>query len=139
MTLGRRAMLLSLVVAATPVVACRSDEGRAIDPVWGKQPCAHCAMLVSERRAAAQLVDQSGERQYFDDIGCMAAWAREHAEPKRMWVRAPNDDGWVDARTARYRTDAKTPMDYGFVAANEGVGWDDVRARAAARDVVKGP
>lgn len=124
----RRAVLLLLAL-----LACKGDEDRAVDPVWGKQPCAHCAMLVTQSATAAQLVAKDGERRYFDDIGCMAAWAKEHGEPPRMWVRAPNDDGWVDARTAHYRTDAKTPMDYGFVAATTGITWSELRARVDAR------
>ncbi len=136
--MNRRRALAALFALA--LQACRSDTEHAVDPVWGKQACEHCAMLVSEHASAAELVTRDGDRKFFDDIGCMAMWIKEHGEPAKAWVRAPDDSGWVDARTAKYRTDAKTPMDYGFVpSAGEGISWDEVRSRAAARGTKKGP
>ena len=31
-----------------------------------------------------------------------------------IWVREPQLEGWRDARTSRFVSGAKTPMDYGF-------------------------
>ena len=127
--MNRRSFLLS---ATALLFACTSTEEPA-DPVWGKEPCAHCAMLVGERRFAAQ-IGGGGERRFFDDIGCMVMWLEKRAaRPSRLWVR---EDGerWVDARAARYQAGARTPMDFGFVAAKDGVGWDEMRERVLAKD-----
>jgi copper chaperone NosL len=106
----------------------------AVDPVWGKQACAHCSMIVGERRHAAQLV-LDGERQYFDDLGCLASWMEEHGvSGARAWVRDAGTGAWIDARFARYSSGAKTPMDFGFETSPDGtIGWDGVRAQVLAR------
>lgn len=125
----RRAFLQG---AAMLLVSCaKTDE--PVDPVWGKEPCAHCAMLVGDRRAAAQ-IGGGGERRFFDDVGCMVLWLERRAErPARVWV---HEEGarWVDAASARYQGGARTPMDFGFVAAKAGVGWEDVRAAVLAKE-----
>lgn len=114
------------------LLGCTSTE-EPVDPVWGKEPCAHCAMLVSERRFAAQ-IGGGGERRFFDDIGCMVLWLEKNgSRASRIWVR---EDGerWVDAKTARYEAGAKTPMDFGFVATKSGIGWDELRERVSAKE-----
>lgn len=127
----REALLAFAAVAVGAGAACTRDD-QPEDPVWGKQPCAHCAMLVSERRFAAQLVD-GGERRYFDDVGCMVLWMDERkAQGARAWVR--QGDGWVVARSARFAPGARTPMDFGFEAKAEGArGWDEVREQVLAK------
>ena len=121
-------------VAAALVVlamACEKSDAPA-DPVWGKQACASCSMLIGDRRYAAQAV-QGGERKYFDDIGCMVVWMEsQKTKPEHAWVRSA--DGWADATTARYAGDAKTPMDFGLEArASGGASWDEARALVLAK------
>ena len=129
----RRAVLLG--IAGLVVLACaKVDE--PVDPVWGKEPCAHCRMLVSDKRYAAQ-VAADGERKYFDDIGCMVSWLADK-KAQRMWVRDASSNRWVDAKSARYVEGAKTPMDFGFEARAEGgVGWDEMRDKVNARRGVR--
>ncbi len=123
----RRAMMLF----ALALVACQGDTDRAVDPVWGKQPCEHCKMLVSQKASAAQLV-LDGDRYYFDDVGCMIQWLDEKKRTARAWVRS--GDGWLDAEQARYRGGAMTPMDHGYVASPDGdVTYTEVRTRVLAR------
>ncbi len=92
----------------------------AQDPVWGKQACDHCHMLVSDKRFAAQLVTQAGDRLHFDDVGCLAAYVAErHPQIAHAWVRTAAGS-WVDARRAHYATGFQTPMGYGVAAADSG-------------------
>jgi len=130
----RRQALLALAGAAALLAGCSRKEG-PVDPVWGKQPCAHCAMLVADRRFAAQIETGDGERLYFDDIGCMVRYVEERgAQPAHRWVRDEAKDVWLDAGTARYHGGARTPMDYGFAAGETGVlSFDDVRRGVLAR------
>ena len=122
----RRLFLLTLFA-----VGCTTDQDQAIDPVWGKQPCSHCQMLVSQRQSAAQLV-HNGERYYFDDIGCMVQWLDERHVEARAWVRW--GDGWLDAERARYQGGATTPMDHGYLANGSGdVTFAELRKRVLAR------
>lgn len=132
-TFSRRSALAAL--AGLVVAACTRDE-EALDPVWGKEPCAHCKMLVSDKRHAAQIVEV-GERRWFDDVGCMVAWLEAHGgreAPVRAWVRDAAATGWLDARAARYASGARTPMDSGFEAAAEGgIGFEAMREAVMAR------
>lgn len=126
----RRELLLG--AAGLVLFACtKTDE--PVDPVWGKEPCAHCKMLVSDRRYAGQVV-ADGDRRYFDDIGCMVGWL-EGKKAERMWVRDAALGGWLEAKSARYVEGARTPMDFGFEARAEGgVGWDEMRDKVIARE-----
>lgn len=126
----RRALLL----AAVSLVAC---EGKLapVDPYWGKQACADCGMLVSEKRFAAQLVDAQGERLYFDDVGCLVHRLEVRpVDTAASWVRHSAAERWLPLAEARFEEGAKTPMDYGFAASEEGrLGIDDVRSKVRAR------
>jgi len=119
------------------LVACTSAVEPA-EPVWGKEPCAHCMMLVSEKAPSAQALLEGGQRKFFDDVGCMVLWAdQERVTPKAWWVRV--GDGWKKAEEARYARE-HTPMDFGFVGASDGVTFDEVKAavrvKASARTEV---
>ena len=115
--------------------ACATGDA-ATEPVWGKQPCAHCAMVLSDRRNGAELLTQGGDRLFFDDIGCMVTFLEERREePRRMWAHDADTGAWLDAKAARYAPSAAaTPMDYGFEAQESGgIGWDEMRAAVLAR------
>ncbi len=116
---------------AALALACE-DAGRPLDPVWGKQACAHCAMLLSGPRFGAQLTTEAGDRYYFDDPGCMASFVRERpVRVRAMWVH--DQSGWVDAKSARYEA-AVSPMDYGFAPSSRGTAdWAAVDQAAAQR------
>jgi hypothetical protein len=126
-----RLAALSLVLLAG--LACQ-DASSPVDPVWGKQACASCSMLVSDRRFAAELVAGDGTRVFFDDPGCMATWLSEgHGPPRHAWVHSAADT-WIDARTARYARRQSSPMGFDFAPSESGdAEWADVEASARAR------
>jgi copper chaperone NosL len=102
-----------LVLTSVWAFAC-DDPNVAKEPVWNKQPCDHCHMVLSDPRYAAQLSSQSDERRYFDDIGCLAAFMVEHKlTHAHAWVH--DASGWRGADQTRYARGAQTPMGYGFV------------------------
>jgi nitrous oxide reductase accessory protein NosL len=101
------------------LLGCSNAEA-AVEPVWGKQPCDHCHMLLSDPQNAAQLVTKEGERLYFDDVGCMLerlAWRA--GSVAHVWVRDANGS-WIDAERAHYRSGANTPMGYGVQVSSDG-------------------
>jgi copper chaperone NosL len=119
------------------LVGCTKGPEEPVDPVWGKQPCAHCRMLVSERAPAAQLTLADGTRHYFDDVGCMVSLVeRERLSPRHQWVRS--GEAWVPAESTRYASGVPTPMGYGFLPAAQGVGWEQVREAVRARNAAGG-
>jgi hypothetical protein len=115
-------------------VACQARGDRPQDPVWGKQTCASCAMLVSAPRFAAQLASSNGEVHYFDDVGCLAAYLAQRPQASgQAWVRAETG-GWIKAELAHFASGAQTPMDYGFELAQTGpLAWQAVRAEVSQR------
>jgi len=115
-------------------VACQSATDAPADPVWGKQACSSCAMLISDPRFAAQVLTAAGEHLYFDDVGCMAASvAARKGAARQAWVR--NSDGnWLTTELSRFSKGAKTPMDFGFeVSATGELSWSAVQAAVAER------
>lgn len=126
-----KTVLLSLVAVAS--LGCQ-DASSAVDPVWGKQACLSCSMLISDRRYAAQLVTDDGTRFFFDDPGCMATWLAEgRGHAQHTWVYSAAGT-WIDARTARYVREQPSPMGFGFAPAEAGTAeWADVQAGAELR------
>jgi len=128
-----RRQAIGLGLALVFAIGCEKLD-QPVDPVWGKEPCAHCAMLVGDKRFAAQAV-QRAERRYFDDIGCFVSWSKDHP-PERAWVRDAESNRWLDATTARYASGAATPMDFGFEGRAGGaatIGFEEMRASVLAR------
>ncbi|HET9929868.1 MAG TPA: hypothetical protein VFQ35_04240 [Polyangiaceae bacterium] len=126
--LNRRAFLLALAACA----ACRGESGPK-DPIWGKQPCAHCNMLVSDPLYAAQAESARGDRLFFDDVGCMASYLTEHRGTTKAWVRDAKGN-WLEAERARFRLGARTPMDFGVVVDAAGsLDFAAVKERVAAK------
>ncbi|HEY2512639.1 MAG TPA: hypothetical protein VGI39_17350, partial [Polyangiaceae bacterium] len=109
-----RRHLLFLLAGA---IALGCDRGDApVEPVWGKEPCAHCAMILSDRRFGAQLTGRDGDRFFFDDPGCLVSFVEERKLASyRAWVHDAQTGAWLDASSARYAR-AASPMDFGFEA-----------------------
>ncbi len=122
--------------AAVLVLAVSSCENasKPQEPVWGKQACAHCAMLLSDPRFGAQLTTDNGERFFFDDPGCMAAHIHDKSlHVRAMWVHEGSK--WIDAKTAHFRTGVQSPMDYGFEPDDKGsADWGAIERAAIARE-----
>jgi copper chaperone NosL len=127
---ARFAAPLVLALLASPA-ACDSPDA-AVDPVWGRQPCAHCGMLVGDPRTAAELVDADGRRFFFDDVGCLVVFEHDLGHsPRRAWAHDAQGPHWLDVDVARFVEDDRTPMDFGFVAhaGSNGARFDEIRPR----------
>lgn len=130
-----RATLLLLMLAG-----CTERVPGPEEPIWGKQQCSHCAMLVSEKAPAAQLLTAEGKRRFFDDLGCMVAFEeREHPKVAARWVRTPADDGWVDPATVKFSGGKVTPMDFGFLPDARGsVSFERVKVAVSEKQSASG-
>ncbi len=83
--------------------------------------CARCRMMVSDARFAAQLVAPGEEPRFFDDVGCLRDWLRDHPRlPARTvaYVADHRTRAWARAANAVYaRVEAiATPMGSHLVA-----------------------
>jgi copper chaperone NosL len=117
--------LVSLAIAILFLAACTSGPR----PVQlGAEECAHCRMVISDGRYAAQLMTAKGRSYSFDDVACMVAFVNDAApngaaagEPaaRGHWVAdfdAPGE--WIPVEQAVFvRSDAlRTPMGGGLSA-----------------------
>lgn len=120
--LSRRALLRAVpacgLAALVPACSEVTPAPRAIK--WGRDLCEHCHMVFGDRRFVAQIWDAEYNRaRLYDDFGCAVLAAVDRNIPDAsaipFWVNDEDQpDQWLEARTARYREGATTPMGYGF-------------------------
>jgi copper chaperone NosL len=94
-----------LAAVALALAACPRGEAAParLDP--RNDACAHCRMAVSDPRFAAQVVAPREEPRFFDDLGCLRDWLREHPAPGRgavAYVADHRTKAWVRAAAAVY-------------------------------------
>ncbi len=113
------------------LVNCRSAT---LEPVAieANDMCAFCRMTISEKRYAAELMDQDGEVSKFDDIGCMANFRKQKTNDgsiRATFVMDFERREWLKAEDAFYvrSSEFKTPMSGGIVAFK-----DEANAQQAA-------
>jgi len=100
----------------------------AEDPIWEKESCSRCRMVLSEKRYAVQRILPSGEVHFYDDLGC--ALKHDHAPHEgKVFVRPHGGDDWVPAEEAKFLSGLRTPMNSGFGAVKEGgeMSFDDIQ------------
>ena len=99
--------------------------GLGIEPAdvhIGTEECAHCSMMISDRRFATQVLNTKGRSWKFDSIECLRAFVHAGTlgrdELHSAWVTDGNDETWVRAETAAFlRSDAvRSPMGGGLLA-----------------------
>lgn len=71
---------------------------------YGSDECAHCKMMITDNRFAAQIVTETGKAIKFDAIECLADYAGDNKpdlKSAKMWVSNFNNPGnWVEANSA---------------------------------------
>jgi nitrous oxide reductase accessory protein NosL len=110
------AAALALLVLAS---ACSEASSGPVRIGWGRHACDHCGMAISEQAFAAEVRVGPREVMRFDDLGCALAWLESKggaAVASEFWVMDQDRSEWLDARSAFYRPDQRTPMAYGFGA-----------------------
>lgn len=113
--------LAALLGAALP--SCGQARSGPLEPVeihLGEDECAHCKMIISDDRHAAEVVTGQGSAAFYDDLGCllMKAAAGARPDPGGVFVRAFDGSGWLRGDTAfvlRSR-EIRSPMGFGFAA-----------------------
>jgi copper chaperone NosL len=130
--ISRRRYLVGALLLA--LSACENADAPQ-DPAWNKERCSHCSMVVGDKRFAAQLVTDKGERLFFDDPGCLASYELSHAGPRKAWILS--EGKWLDAEVARFNAGARSPMDYGFEARHDGkLDWAVVKKTAQELNIM---
>lgn len=73
-------MRIVAIILVLLLTACQSKP-RGPVPIDRDDACASCRMAISERRYAAELIDQDGNIYKFDDIACMLRFAHARGFP----------------------------------------------------------
>lgn len=100
-------------------LSCQEIKLEPTEPVWEREGCAHCRMVLSEKRFAVQRILNSGEKHFYDDINC--ALKHNHLDNEgKLFVRPYGDEKWVSAEEVNYQSGLRTPMNSGFGALKTG-------------------
>lgn len=71
---------------------------------YGSDECAHCKMMITDNRFAAQAVTETGKSMKFDAIECMADYAGENKselQSAELWVSDFNNPWeWININNA---------------------------------------
>lgn len=116
--------LLSLLLLSFGLFFSGCSHKKIGEPVkihWDRDTCARCHMLISDRHAAAEIINPDNGTAYkFDDFGCAISWLKEHQPTWRnkaiIWIMNAKTEKWIDARKAYYTVGNTTPMAYGLLA-----------------------
>ncbi|KFZ42114.1 hypothetical protein CS060_06365 [Anoxybacillus flavithermus] len=82
--------------------------------------CVFCNMKVYPKenelgKFTAKSVTENGDVLFFDDIGCLFNYERDHGEAAKKYVRDYNTFEWIELQNATVvKADIKTPMNYGY-------------------------
>jgi copper chaperone NosL len=105
------------------LVLLASCQRKTIEPVAieTNDMCSFCRMSISERRYAAEVIDNDGQAFKFDDIGCMASFVKQKRNTvpiQATYVMDFDRREWLEAENATYVRSAelKTPMNGDIVA-----------------------
>jgi len=74
--------------------------------------CAWCKMAISEKRYAAEAVDNDGNVFKFDNAACMVRFVLDRKWRSRIgayYIADYETRAWIDARKAAYIKSAETP------------------------------
>jgi copper chaperone NosL len=132
--LHREAERLACGVAMLLVVA--SCQTTTIEPVSieANDMCSFCRMSISEKRYAAELLDDDGQAFKFDDIGCMVNFIKQkkyNRSIRATFVMDFDRHDWLKAENAFYvrSPELKTPMSGGIVAFKDQSGAEAATAK----------
>ncbi len=129
----RKIMLVIVTVALVAAVVWWLG-GRPSGPepiLHGRDTCAACRMVITQRGFAAEARDARGQFQKYDDVGCLVkALAREPRPADVLWVEDQPSGELVPLAAASVVAGSAltTPMDFGFVA---------FRERSAAEELMR--
>jgi len=105
------------------MVACRNASLQPVD-IEATDMCAKCKMAISEKRYAAEAIDNDGNVYKFDNINCMLRYIfdRKLRSNIAAYYAADYDThAWVDARKAAHvkSADIPSPMAGGLASFRE--------------------
>ena len=82
--------------------------------------CSECNMDIEDMRYLVELIREDGVTYFFDDVGCVILWLKNHS-PKnpKILVKTRDTAEWIDIESSWYSRVDNTPMGYGFAPYRE--------------------
>jgi len=117
-----RVLYITSILISLSLVGCKNRVNGAPEAIhFDRDSCARCAMVISERKFATEIIEPKSNRAFkFDDIGCAILWLEEGKFPwakrAKIWVKDAKSGKWLNAKDAKYTTDFITPMAYGVAS-----------------------
>lgn len=106
--------LLLFVCLAACINSCQNNP----EPIeYGHDDCAHCRMVISDKKFGGELITQKGKIYKFDSIECMAAYYHNMniADVQSLWtIDFSNPGMWVKADAAYYLHSKNLPSPMGM-------------------------
>ena len=97
-----------------------NTEHRIIKIKPKEYQCSECNMAIEHLEYAAQIITQDGNTYFFDDIGCVVLWLKNHKpDIAKMVTKTVDTNRWIEVEKAWYTRIAHDPMGYGFAALEE--------------------
>jgi hypothetical protein len=97
----------------TIFIGCGSSTQIKIDT---RKVCPQCNMPLPKDNKYTAYIEESN---YFDDIGCLILWSKANRidlDSCKVYVFSNDTKRYINALTAYYKINEKTPMNYGFSA-----------------------
>ena len=122
-----RTTAIGTTMLAMAVLAC----GGGLKPAQlsSGDSCSYCRMTVSDPRTVGQIVASAEDPRFFDDLGCLRDYLREHrlAANARVYVTDHRTGEWVPGDVAVFArvSSVDTPMGSNVLA------WSDDSSRSS--------
>lgn len=81
--------------------------------------CPQCNMPLPNSNLHTCKFTKNGKNYYFDDPGCLILWSKENSidiDKEKVKIFSNDTNRYIDAKSAYYTINEKTPMSYGFTA-----------------------
>ena len=139
----RRSALEATLAAVALAGGCTSGPARPAELDTRNDQCGWCRMTVSDAHLAAQLAAPGEEPLFFDDIGCLRDWLRDHAarpEGAVAFVADHRSGEWVRAAGAVFteQETLATPMASHLMAHSDAASREADPAAEGGRPVAVG-
>jgi copper chaperone NosL len=92
---------------------------------YSKEACAHCKMMIFDKRFGGELLTKKGKAYKFDSIECMNTYAKQHADLLKdgfatFVVNSFKNGELIDINNALFYEDVniKSPMGKGYLASD---------------------
>jgi hypothetical protein len=94
-----------------------NKKHKIIDIHKKEYQCSECNMDIEDMRYEAQIITKNGNTYFFDDIGCIILWLKNHdVQIVKIVTKTIDTNKWLNVNEAWYSKIAQSPMGYGFGA-----------------------